>query len=154
MGCNVEIPEIGGCLKDFLEALPAGMLAGVAETMDGFLAEISDQTLGRVDGFIRGFERKAAELLAEQDRLRRELMRLEDIVRAAEAFLARIDCPELRVLREMWDDQKRKAQEALAKIDLAPVNDALRKYRELKSELACQQANARKVRDFIGSIGV
>lgn len=151
MGCNVEIPEIGGCLKDFLEALPPGTLAGVAETMDGFLAEISDQTLGRVDGFIRGFERKAAELLAEQDRLRRELMRIEDILRAAEAFLARIDCPELRVLKEMWDDQKRKAEEALAKIDLGPINDALRKYREMKSELACQQANARKVRDFIGS---
>lgn len=151
MGCNVEIPEIGGCLKDFLEALPPGTLAGVAETMDGFLAEISDQTLGRVDGFIRGFERKAAELLAEQDRLWRELTRLEDVVRAAEAFLARIDCPELRVLKEMWDDQKRKAQEALAKIDLGPVNDALRKYRELKTEPACQQANARKVRDFIGA---
>ncbi len=151
MGCNVEIPEIGGCLKDFLETLPPGTLAGVAETMDGFLAEISDQTLGRVDVFISGLERKATELLAEQDRLRRELTRLEDVVRAAEAFLARIDCPELRVLKEMWDEQKRKAQEALAKINLGPVNEALHKYRELKTELACQQANARKVRDFIGA---
>jgi len=53
MGCNVEIPEIGGALKDFLDALPPGTLASVAETMDGFLAEISDQTLGRVDAFIR-----------------------------------------------------------------------------------------------------
>jgi len=49
----------------------------------------------------------------------------------------------------MWDDQKRKAKEALSKIVLGPVNDALRKYREMKRELACQQANARKVRDFI-----
>ncbi len=57
----------------------------------------------------------------------------------------------MRVLEEMWDDQKRKAQEALAKIDLGPVNDALREYRELKTELACQQANARKVHDFIGA---
>lgn len=72
-------------------------------------------------------------------------------MRAAEAFLARIDCPELRILKEMWDDQKRKAEEALAKIDLGPVNEALRKYRDLKTELACQQANARKVRDFIGA---
>lgn len=39
----------------------------------------------------------------------------------------------------------------LAAIDTGPVEDALRKHRELRTALACQQANARKVSDFVRS---
>ncbi|MBI3726041.1 hypothetical protein HY251_19095, partial [bacterium] len=102
--------------------------------------------------FIREFELRASELLVQQDRLRQELRHLDEIVRAADTFLAGVECAELSVLREMWDERKKKVQTALAKIDAGPMNDALRKYRELKSDLSCQQANARKVRDFIGSL--
>jgi len=151
MSCQVEILEVGGCLKDFIEALPPGALDRVVETMDGVLSRVSDETLGRVDGAIRGLERKVAALVLEQNALTDELARLQGVIDEAEQFLRKIDCPELRVLTEMWDDRKRELAERLAQIDTAPVEDALRKHRELKTALACQQANARKVTDFVRS---
>jgi DNA-binding transcriptional regulator YbjK len=152
MGCQVEIPEVGGCLKDFIEALPPGTLDQVVETMDAALARASDETLGKVDGAIRGLERKVAALLSERNTITGEIARVQAVLDAAEQFLRRIDCPELRVLKAMWDDQKRALAERLAQIDTGPVEDALRTHRELKTALACQRANARKVTDFVRSL--
>jgi len=151
MGYQIEIPEIGGCLKDFLEALPPGTLDHVVETMDTALARASDATLGKVDGAIRGLERKVAALLSEQNTITAELARVQAVIDAAEQFLRRIDCPELRALKELWDEQNRELAERLAQIDTGPVEDALCKHRELRTALACQQANARKVSDFVRS---
>ncbi|MCC6310991.1 MAG: hypothetical protein IT345_08760 [Trueperaceae bacterium] len=152
MSCQVEIPEVVGCLKDFLEALPPGTLDHVVETMDAAIARASDATLGKIDGAIRGLERKVAALLSERNTITAELARVQAVIDAAKQFLRRIDCPELRVLKEMWDEQERELAGRLVQIDTGPVEDALRKHRELKTALACQQANARKVTDFVRSL--
>lgn len=151
MSCQVEIAEVGGCLEDFFEALPPGTLDHVVETLDEVLARTSDATFARVDGAIRALERKVAALLSERNTVTAQLARVQGVIDEAEQFLREIDCPELRVLKEMWDDQQRELANRLAAIDTGPVEDGLRKHRELRTSLTCQRANARKVADFVRS---